>query len=85
MKVVPPIIGETSYLYRTGVESTPFEIFKMQGVGYSSKPNHYRFKNKVLKTSKYKVEDIPNEGWDFPVDHLYPMVEGPAITLFSYN
>lgn len=79
------IIGETSYLYRTGVESTPFEIFKMQGVGYSSKPNHYRFKNKVLKTSKYKVEDIPNEGWDFPVDHLYPMVEGPAITPFSYN
>ena len=44
-----PIIGETSYLYRTGVESTPFEIFKMLGEGPSNTPNHFRFKNKVLK------------------------------------
>lgn len=79
------IIGDTSYLYRTGVESTPFEIYKMLGEGASSKPNHYRFKNKVLKTSKYKVEDIPQEGWDFPVDYLYPMVEGPAISPFSFD
>lgn len=79
------IIGETSYLYRTGVESTPFEIFKMLGEGVSSKPNHYRFKNKVLKTSKYKVYDIPQEGWDFSVEHVYPMVEGPAISPFSFD
>ena len=80
-----PIIGKTSYRYRTGVESTPFEIFKMLGVGASSKANHYRFKNKVLKTSKYKVDDIPQNGWDFPVELLYPMVEGPAIKPFEFD
>lgn len=79
------IIGETSYLYRTGVESTPFEIFKMLGAGTSQIHGHYRFKNKVLKTSKYKVDDIPQEGWDFPVELLYPMVEGPAIKPFSFD
>ena len=80
-----PIIGKTSYLYRTGVESTPFEIFKMLGEGASRKANHYRFKNKVLKTSKYKVDDIPQNGWDFPVELLYPMVEGPAIKPFEFD
>ncbi len=79
------IIGPTAYLYRTGVESTPFEIFKMVGEGSSRKTDHYRFKNKVLKTSKYKVEDIPPRGWDFPVQYLYPMVEGPSITPFAYD
>lgn len=79
------IIGKTSYLYRTGVESTPFEIFKMLGEGDSNKINHYRFKNKVLKTSKYKVDDIPLNGWDFPVDLLYPMVEGPAIKPYTFD
>ena len=79
------IIGPTAYLYRTGVESTPFEIFKMLGEGPSRKANHYRFKNKVLKTSKYKVDDIPLKGWDLPVQYLYPMVEGPSITPFAYN
>ena len=79
------IIGETAYLYRTGVESTPFEIFKMLGEGESNLPNHYRFKNKVLKASKYKVEDIPQNGWDFPVDLLYPMVEGPAIKPYTFD
>lgn len=79
------IIGPTSYKYRTGVESTPFEIFKMLGEGTSRKANHYRFKNKILKTSKYKVEDIPPRGWDFPVQYLYPMVEGPSITPFTYD
>ena len=79
------IIGKTSYLYRTGVESTPFEIFKMLGEGSSRKANHYRFKNKVLKTSKYKVEDIPQNGWDFPVELVYPMVEGPSIKPFTFD
>ena len=79
------IIGPTAYQYRTGVESTPFEIFKMLGEGPSDKVNHYRFKNKVLKTSKYKVEDIPHRGWDFPVQYLYPMVEGPSITPFAFS
>lgn len=79
------IIGNTSYSYRTGVESTPFEIYKLIGVGASSKKGHYRFKNKVLKASKYKVEDIPQNGWDFPVTHIYPMVEGPAIAPFAFD
>lgn len=79
------IIGETSYLYRTGVESTPFEIFKMTGEGMSAKPGHYRFKNKVLKTSKYKVDDVPIHGWDFPVGLIFPMVEGPAISPYSFD
>lgn len=80
-----PIIGKTAYLYRTGVESTPFEIFKMLGEGKSRKKYHYRFKNKILKASKYKVNDIPPNGWDFPVDLLYPMVEGPAIKPFKFD
>ena len=79
------IIGETAYLYRTGVESTPFEIFKMLGEGPSNTAKHYRFKNKILKTSKYKVEDIPPKGWDFSVKYLYPMVEGPSITPFAFD
>lgn len=79
------IIGSTSYLYRTGVESTPFEVFKMLGVGKSSKPKHYRFKNKILKASKYKVDDIPEDGWDFPTRLIYPMVEGPSLKPFAYD
>ncbi|KGN92442.1 Eco57I restriction-modification methylase domain-containing protein [Porphyromonas canoris] len=79
------IIGDTFYNYRTGVESTPFEVFKMVGVGCSNQPNHYRFKNKILKASKYKVDNIPVNGWDFPVELLYPMIEGPAITPYSVN
>lgn len=79
------IIGDTSYRYRTGVESTPFEVFKLTGEGKSETPGHYRFKNKVLKTSKYKVDDIPDEGWELPVEYVYPMVEGPAIQPFQYS
>ena len=67
-----PIIGPTAYHYRTGVESTPFEIFKMLGVGPSEMGStHYRFRNKQLKTSRYKVEDIPAEGWDFDTRYIY--------------
>lgn len=80
-----PIIGQTSYLYRTGVESTPFEVFKMVGTSPSPYTNHYRFKNKVLKTSRYKVDDIPSVGWDLPTDLVYPMLEGPNVKPFEYN
>lgn len=79
------IVGPTDYLYRTGVESTPFEVFKLLGVGASSLPGHYRFKNKILKTSRYKVDDIPLSGWDFPTKHIYPMLEGPNVKPFEYN
>lgn len=80
-----PIIGPTFYYYRTGVESTPFEVFKLLGVGKSTQPGHYRFKNKVLKTSRYKVDDIPLQGWDFPTELIYPMVEGPSVSPFKYD
>ena len=79
------IVGETAYLYRTGVESTPFEVFKMLDAGRSSRKGHHRFRNKVLKTSKYKVEDVPMEGWDFPTRYLYPMLEGPGVKPFRYE
>lgn len=79
------ILGEWAYEYRTGVESTPFEVFKLLGKGPSQKTGNYRFVNKVLKASKYKVEDIPQDGWDFPVKHIYPMIEGPAIKPFSFD
>ena len=79
------IIGATSYKYRTGVESTPFEVFKLIGEGASSKYNHYRFRNDIRKTARYKVKDIPNNGWDFPVKYIYPMVGGPSISPFQFD
>lgn len=80
-----PIIGPTSYLYRTGVESTPFEVFKLIGVNDSSTPGNYRFRNKILKTSRYKVDDIPLGGWDFPTSFIYPMLEGPNVKPFEFD
>lgn len=79
------IIGKTDYYYRTGVESTPFEVFKLIGLGASPYPNHYRFKNKPLKTSRYKVDDIPPTGWDFPTEYIYPILEGPNVKPFEYD
>lgn len=79
------IIGKTAYLYRTGVESTPFEVFKIIGIGASDTKGHYRFKNFSLRTAKYKVADIPVDGWDFPTKYIYPMIEGPDIKPFEYK
>lgn len=31
------------------------------------------------------MEDVPEGGWDFPVDLLYPMVEGPSVTPFAFD
>ena len=79
------IVGDTAYLYRTGVESTPFEVFKMIDAGPSTRAQHHRFRNKPLKTSRYKVDDIPPKGWDFPTRFIYPMLEGPSIKPFCYD
>jgi hypothetical protein len=80
------IIGnEDIYDFRTGVESTPFEIFKLISYGESNLPNHYRFKNKKLKTARYKVEDTPPNGWNFPTKYIYPMLEGPNVEPFGYD
>lgn len=80
-----PIIGKTAYQYRTGVESTPFEVFKMKGVGASQAEGHYRFRNFALRTAKYKVGNVPVDGWDFPTKYIYPMIEGPDIKPFGYE
>ena len=80
------IIGnEDIYDFRTGVESTPFEIFKLISFGESNLPNHYRFKNKKLKTARYKVDDTPSNGWNFPTKYIYPMLEGPNVKPFGYD
>lgn len=79
------IIGESSYEYRTGVESTPFEVFKLIGVGASNKVGNYRFTNDVRKTARYKVSSIPGDGWDFETRYIYPMVGGPNITPFHFD
>lgn len=79
------IVGKTAYKYRTGVESTPFEVFKIIGVGKSQIEGHYRFKNFSLKTAKYKVGNTPIDGWDFPTKYIYPMIEGPDIKPFEYS
>lgn len=79
------IVGPTSYLYRTGVESTPFEVFKLIGVGASENKGHFRFTNDVRKTARYKVKNIPSDGWDFETRYIYPMVGGPNIKPFHFN
>ncbi|MBQ8704121.1 MAG: N-6 DNA methylase [Bacteroidales bacterium] len=80
------IIGESFYNYRTGVESTPFEIFKLVGIGPSPKGGkRYMFKNKQLKTSRYKVTDVPELGWDFDTRYIYPIVEGPSVKAFEFD
>ncbi len=79
------ITGETAYLYRTGVESTPFEVFKLLAAGVSGKEHHYRFRNRMLKNARYKVEGMPAGGWDFSTALIYPMLEGPDVRPFAYD
>lgn len=78
------IIGPHYYRYRTGVESTPFEVFKFTAEGPSDCLGHYKFKNLSLATSRYKVKGIPNEGWELPTAFMYPMIGGPDISPFSF-
>lgn len=79
------IIGETSYTYRTGVEFTPQELYMLNGIGRSTKEKHYRFKKKDFALSKYKVSDMPENGWDLPTEYIYPMLTAPNITPFFYD
>ena len=67
------IIGPTDYLYRTGVEFTPQELFMLNGLGNSKNNNYYRFSNKIFSQSKYKINDMPQtNGWDFPNKYYIP-------------
>ena len=77
------IIGESSYEFRTGVEFTPQELFMLIGLGESKNTKHYRFGNKKFKKAKYIVDDMPQNGWDLPTEHIYPIVTGPSISPFK--
>ena len=45
----------------------------------------YLFFNRKFALSKYEVNDSPKEGWDFPVDLIYPIITGPHIEAFHFN
>ena len=79
------IIGPTDYLYRTGVEFTPQQLYMLKGLGKSEKDNYYKFTNKDFSLSKYKIQDQPKDGWNFPTTNIYPIITGPNIEAFNYN
>ena len=79
------IIGPTSYLYRTGVEFTPQQLYMLIGYGKSDTKGNYKFKNKEFSLLKYRVKDQPKDGWDFPTKNIYPIITGPHIEDFKYN
>lgn len=79
------IMGETNYLYRTGVEFTPQELYMLHGVGTSTLRNHYRFESKKFMLSKYQIDDMPVGGWDLPTKNIHPIVTGPSVEAFKYN
>ena len=79
------IIGDTQYLYRTGVEFTPQELYMLVGNGSSEKSGQYKFTNKKFQLSKYIIDDMPDGGWDFETKNIYPIITGPHISAFRYN
>lgn len=76
------IIGPTAYLYRTGVEFTPQELYMLTGAGASEHAGHYRFRSKKFQLSKYRIDDTPAAGWDLPTELIYPIATGPHIRPF---
>lgn len=79
------IIGHTDYLYRTGVEFTPQELFMLTGKSNSSKNGFYHFGSKKFALSKYQIDDEPQNGWDLPVKYIYPILTGPNVEPFKGN
>ncbi len=79
------IVGETAYTYRTGVEFTPQELYMLNGIGMSKRKNHFCFKKKDFALSKYKIDDMPEKGWDLPTEYIYPMLTAPNIKPFFYD
>ena len=78
------IIGPSFYEYRTGVEFTPQELYMLIGVGASTIKEHFMFRNKKFKKSKYVV-DMDSKGLSLPTEHIYPIVTGPSLTPFGCN
>lgn len=76
------IIGTSSYEYRTGVEFTPQELYMLTGIGTSEQDDFYRFANKKFARSKYIVDDMPHNGWNLPIKHIFPIATGPSISPF---
>lgn len=79
------IIGPSDYDYRTGAEFTPFEVYMFDGFKKSKDENRYLFKNQKFKLAKYRVEDMPPDGWDLETKYMYPMLKGPDISRFKYQ
>jgi SAM-dependent methyltransferase len=79
------MIGPTAYLYRTGVEFTPQELYMLVGISASEKLGNYKFASKKFSLSKYTIEDTPVGGWDFQTKHVYPIVTGPNVEPFKYT
>ncbi len=79
------IIGKTDYLYRTGVEYTPQELYMLIGRDKSPEKDHYLFSNKKFNRSKYKITDMPSDGWSLPTQYIYPMLTAPHIVPFGYT
>lgn len=79
------IIGETSYTYRTGVEFTPQQLYMLEGIRYDIENNVCYFKNKEFSSAKYKISDMPNDGWAFNTKYIYPIITGPHIEPFKYD
>lgn len=79
------IIGKTDYLYRTGVEFTPQELYMLKGKGKTNENSYYLFYNKKFKQSKYKIDDMPSSGWKFNTNFIYPIITGPHITPFHFD
>lgn len=78
------LIGSSSYLYRTGVEFTPQELYMLIGRGPSASKAYYSFENKKFSHSKYIVDDMPSAGWSFPTSLIYPIVTGPNLRPFKH-
>lgn len=78
------LIGESAYQYRTGVEFTPQELYMLRATKLSQKNGFCKFTNKKFQRSKYVV-DAPDNGWELPTEHIYPIVTSPGITSFHYR
>ncbi len=79
------IIGKTDYLYRTGVEFTPQQLYMLKGIGASKIKDNFLFENKNFSLVKYKIDDMPKSGWEFSTKYIYPIITGPHIEPFKYD
>jgi len=77
------IIGENCYKARSGAEFTPGEIYFIKSLEPARNDENYVFKNRPLKTAKYKV--VPKDKIELETKYVYPLVKGPQIKPFCHN